>query len=115
MNKSLLQNYNYNLSLGIENKTVLKTFHGQPSKYFKGDLRFWNYIGQTGSFPNQGMKDVSPEAVVSFGRFRWSSGKYWSVFFSLGLEKDWTSNFKHFIEVSPFGVIGMDKSDRLAL
>lgn len=31
---------NYNLHLGIENKTVPKTFHGQPSKYSKGDLRF---------------------------------------------------------------------------
>lgn len=113
MKTNLVGNYNYNLNLGI--KTVLKTFCDQPSKYFKGDLQFWNYVGQTGSFGSRRMKDVSPEAVISFGRFRLPSGKYWSVFFSLGLKKDWTSNFKHFTEASPFGVIGMDKSDQLAL
>lgn len=106
---------NYNLYLGIENTTVPKTIHGQPSKYFKGDLTFWNYIGQTGSFCNQRMKDVSPRAVISFGRFRWSPGKYCPVLFSLELKKGWTSNLKHFIEVSPFGVIGMGKSDQLSL
>lgn len=87
MKKCLVGNYNYNLYLGVENKTVSKTFHGQPNNYFKSDLRFWNYIEQTGSFCNQRMKDVSPEAVISFGILRWSSGKYWSVFFSLGLKK----------------------------
>lgn len=109
--KSLVGNYNYNLHVGIENKTAPKTFHGQPSKYSNADLRFWNYIGQTGSFCNQRMKDVSPEAVISFGRFGWPSGKYWSVFFALGLKKGCSSNFKHFIEVSSFGVVTMDKSD----
>lgn len=40
LNESLLGNCNYNLNLEVENKIVLKTFRGQPRKYFKGDLKF---------------------------------------------------------------------------
>lgn len=110
MNESLLGNCNYNLNLEVENKIVLKTFRGQPRKYFKGDLKFWNYIGQTGSFCNQRMKDVSSEAAISF--VFW---KVLSCIFLMDWKRTGLTTLNTSTEMSPFCVIDRDISDQLAL
>lgn len=54
-------------------------------------------VGQTDSFHDQRIKDAFPEAVISFGRFRLFSGKYWSGVFLSWIEKrlDLYTSFKH--------------------
>lgn len=76
---------NYNLNPQSENKNSLKRLMVNLADFWKVILDIDVTVGRTGSFHSQRMKDASSEAVIPFGRFRLSSGKYWSVFFFL----DW--------------------------